>query len=270
MTQKKDTKKILVVDDEQSMCSMLVKFLRSAGYNCDSTTDPINALSMLQRGAFELVISDITMEGMDGLQLLKEIPRIDPGLDTIIMTGFTRDSTYSDVIEAGASDFISKPFQLPELKAKIERLNRERKMQRELRDLNTALGVLLERGEKEREKISAQVVSNVKELIFPHLDKLKNSRLNAEQKDLVEIVESGLSKICSPFMKNLSAQHAQISSMEIQVANLIKAGKSNKEISVLLGVSLNTVMTYRYRLRTKLGLKGEKVNLISYLKSIEF
>jgi DNA-binding response OmpR family regulator len=52
MTQKKDTKKILVVDDEQSMCSMLVKFLRSAGYNCDSTTDPINALSMLQRDGF--------------------------------------------------------------------------------------------------------------------------------------------------------------------------------------------------------------------------
>jgi DNA-binding NarL/FixJ family response regulator len=209
------------------------------------------------------------MEGMDGLQLLKEIPRIDPELDTIIMTGFTRNYTYSDVIQAGASDFISKPFQLPELKAKIERLTRERKMQRELRDLNTALGVLLERGEKEREKISAQVVSNVKELIFPHLDKLKNSRLNAEQKDLVEIVESGLSKI-SPFMKNLSAQHTQISSMEIQVANLIKAGKRNKEISALLGVSLNTVMTYRYRLRTKLGLKRENANLRSYLKSIEF
>jgi DNA-binding NarL/FixJ family response regulator len=204
------------------------------------------------------------------MQLLKEIPGIDPALDTIIMTGFTGDYTYSDVIEAGASDFISKPFQIPELKAKIERLNRERKMQRELQDLNTALGVLLQRGEKEREKISAQVVSNVKELILPHMDKLKNRRLDPEQKVHVEIVESSLAEICSPFMKNLSLQHAHISSMEVQVANLIKAGKRNKEISTILGISLNTVMTHRYRLRTKLGLKREKINLRSYLKSIEF
>jgi DNA-binding NarL/FixJ family response regulator len=270
VSQKREIKNILVVDDEQSMCTMLSRFLRSIGYDCESTTDPIKALSMLKRGGFELVISDITMEVMDGLQLLKEIPAIDPGLDAIIMTGFTRDYTYSDVIEAGASDFISKPFQMPELKAKIARLNRERKMLRELQDLNTALGVLFQRGEKERENISTQVVSNVKELILPHLDKLKNSRLNAEQKEHVEIVASSLTEICSPFMKNLSLQHAHISSMEVQVANLIKAGKENKEIASILGISLNTVMTHRYRLRTKLGLKGEKINLMSYLKSIEF
>jgi DNA-binding response OmpR family regulator len=270
MSRQREIKNILVVDDEQSICAMLVRFLRSVGYDCDSTTNPIKALSMLKQGEFELVISDITMEGMDGLQLLKEIPGLDPGLDTIIMTGFTRDYTYSDVIEAGASDFISKPFQMPELKAKIARLNRERKMRRELQDLNTALGVLLQRGEEERVKINAQVVSNVEELILPHLDKLKNGRLDAEQKNHVEIVESGLAEICSPFMKNLSLQHAHISSMEVQVAKLIKAGKGNKEIASILGVSLNTVMTHRYRLRTKLGLKREKINLRSYLKSIEF
>ncbi len=71
-------------------------------------------------------------------------------------------------------------------------------------------------------------------------------------------------------MKNLSLQYAHISSMEIQVANLIKAGKRNKEIASILGVSLNTIMTYRYRLRSKLGLKQKKVNLRSHLDSIAF
>jgi DNA-binding CsgD family transcriptional regulator len=58
--------------------------------------------------------------------------------------------------------------------------------------------------------------------------------------------------------------------MEVQVANLIKVGKRNKEIASILGISLNTVTTYRYRLRTKLGLKQEKVNLRSFLSSINF
>jgi DNA-binding CsgD family transcriptional regulator len=83
-------------------------------------------------------------------------------------------------------------------------------------------------------------------------------------------METNLLGICSPFLKNLSLQHAHLSSMEVQVANLIKTGKRNKEIASILGVSLNTVMTHRYRLRSKLGLKQKKVNLRSYLNSVDF
>ncbi|MHC1728245.1 MAG: response regulator [Syntrophobacteraceae bacterium] len=270
MSLKTKIKKILVVDDDEGICTMLTQFLRSSGYDCESTTDPIFALEILRRNNFEIIISDIKMPGMDGLQLLDETSRIDPGLDTIMMTGHTDTYTYSDIIKAGASDFILKPFQTSELKAKLERIDRERKMLKGLQDLNTALGVLLQRGEAEREELSAEVVSNVKELISPYLDKLKNSRLDAEQKQHLEIVESGLCGICSQFMKNLSLQHAHISSMEVQVANLIKVGKKNKEIASILGVSLNTVMTHRYHLRSKLGLKQEKINLRSHLISIEF
>ena len=61
-------------------------------------------------------------------QILIGIPGIDPSLDVIIMTGFTDDYSYSDIIKAGAADFIAKPFHLSELKAKVERINRERKM----------------------------------------------------------------------------------------------------------------------------------------------
>ncbi len=102
------------------------------------------------------------------------------------------------------------------------------------------------------------------------MEKLKNGDLREEYKAHIDVLETNLLEICSPFLKNLSLKHAHISSMEIQVANLIKAGKRNKEIASILGVSLNTVMTHRYRLRTKLGLKQEKVNLRSYLNSIEF
>jgi FixJ family two-component response regulator len=270
MSQRSEIRKVLVVDDDQSMCTMLIKFLRSFGYDCDNTTDPCKALNILAQGGFGLVISDIRMPGMDGLKLLNEISRINPALDTIIMTGHADNYTYSDIIKAGAADFIIKPFNLQELQAKIERIDRERKMKRELQDLNVAMGVLLQRAEKDKETLSENVVSNVKELILPYVEKLKNAHIGTEYKGYVDVLDKNLSEICSPFMKNLSLQHVHISSMEVQVANLVKAGKRNKEIAGILGISLNTVLTHRYRLRSKLGLKQKKVNLSSYLNSIKF
>jgi len=266
----REINRVLVVDDEQDICVMLTKFLRSSGYSCESATDPAKALELLKRSDFHLVISDIKMPDINGLQLLSEILKIDPGIDTIMMTGHFVVYTYSDIIRAGAADFILKPFQLPELEAKIERIDRERKMQRELREMNITMGVLLQRAEKDKETLSKNVVSNVKELILPFVEKLKNGHFSQEYKAYIEVLETNLSEICSPFLKNLSLQHAHISPMEVQVANLIKAGRSNKEIASILGVSLNTVMTHRYRLRSKLGLKQKKVNLRSFLNSIEF
>jgi DNA-binding response OmpR family regulator len=267
---KREIKKILVVDDEQNICALLTKFLRSSGYACESTSEPDKALDVLRRDGFDLVISDIVMPGSDGLQLLGDMLKTDLGLDTIMMTGHTSIYTYSDIIMAGATDFIAKPFELPELKAKLERIDRERKLQRELQEFNIAVGVLLQRAEKDKETLSENVVSNVKALVLPYVEKLKNGHLGAEQRTCIEILETNLSEICSPFLKNLSLQYAHISSMEVQVANLIRAGKRNKEIASILGVSLNTIMTHRYHLRSKLGLKQQKVNLSSYLNSIEF
>jgi DNA-binding response OmpR family regulator len=270
MSQKREIKRILVVDDERNICVMLTKSLRSSGYSCESATDPTKALEVLKRNDFELIILDIRVAGMDGLQFLHETSRIDSGHDTIVMTGHTDAYTYSDIIKAGAADCIAKPFQTSELKAKIERIDRERKMKRELKALNITIEVLLQRAEKDKETLNESVVSNVKELILPYFEKLKGGRFGVEYKELIELLEANLSEICSPFIKNLSLQHAHISSMEVQVANLIKAGNRNKEIASILGVSLSTVTTYRYRLRTKLGLKQEKVNLRSYLNSINF
>jgi DNA-binding CsgD family transcriptional regulator len=110
----------------------------------------------------------------------------------------------------------------------------------------------------------------VKELILPYVDKLQNVHFSEEYKAYIEILKTNLSEIFSPFLKNLSLQYAHITSMEVQVANLIKVGKANKEIASILGFSLNTIMTHRYRLRSQLGLKQQKVNLRSYLSSIDF
>ncbi len=265
----REIRKVLVVDDEQDICAMLTRLLRSSGYSCKSATDPAKALKVLKLNSFQLVISDIKMDGVDGLQMLSEILKIDPGLNTIMMTAHTGIYTYSEIIRAGATDFITKPFQTSELKAKIQRIDRERKMRRELRELHITLGVLLQGVEREKFKLSADLRANVTELISPYLEKLKGTHLNAEQRMYLEILESNLTDMRSPFIKKLSQKHPNLSPMEVQVATLIKAGKENKEIAEILRISLNTVMTHRYHIRTKLGVKGEQVNLSAYLSSID-
>lgn len=141
---------------------------------------------------------------------------------------------------------------------------------RELEDTNTTLKVLLKRLEQDKKDLMENIMVNIKELILPCVQKLESSRLDELQKTYVDLLKSGLAEIGSPFMKEFPLKHTNLSVMEMRIAKLIKAGKGSKEIAQILTVSLNTVMTHRYHLRTKLGVKGKKVNLRSHLNSVQF
>lgn len=139
----------------------------------------------------------------------------------------------------------------------------------ELEEINTALRVLIKRRQEDQQEFAASVLANLKELVFPYLEKLKQTALNDRQKTFLKVVQSHLEEISAPFLRKLSREFTGLSRTERQIASLIKEGKRNKEISAMLGVSVNTIVTHRYHLRTKLGLKNKKINLISYLKSID-
>jgi hypothetical protein len=151
-------------------------------------------------------------------------------------------------------------------------LQREKELEAKSLDLeetNTALKVLLKRREQDQKEFGANVSSNMKELIFPYVEKLRNSRLDNMQRTYLSILESHLEEIGAPFLRKISSEFTNLSPMELQIAGLIREGKRNKEISEILGVSVNTILTHRYHLRTKLGLKNKNINLMSYLKSIK-
>jgi DNA-binding NarL/FixJ family response regulator len=260
---------ILIVDDDRPMCLTLQKFLSEAGYDCRFTTDSPEALNMLKNIAFDLLISDINMPHMNGIELIRRIGIENRSIESIVMTGLHGDYTYGEIIGAGAKDFIRKPFELAELKAKIEKIERERKMLAKLEETNSALGIVIRRVEEDRDALKSDILANLKQLISPYLDKLKNTRLDEMQTALVDILDSNVSRIVSSFTTSLSQAHLNLSHTEIRIANLIHAGKDTKEIAKLLGVSLNTVKTHRYHLRTKLGLINGKVGLKSYLQSLQ-
>ena len=139
----------------------------------------------------------------------------------------------------------------------------------ELIEMNTALKVLLKQGEQDKEDIAKDVFSNVEKNIFPYLKRLQaNSMMKHKDKELVAVIETQINNIVSPFLRNLTNQYSRFTPAEIKVANLIKDGKSTKEISELLSISAQSIEFHRKNIRKKLGLVTKKVNLRSYLLSL--
>jgi PAS domain S-box-containing protein len=138
-----------------------------------------------------------------------------------------------------------------------------------LAEVNTALKVLLKQREDDKNELGENVLSNVKELISPYIERLNKSRLNTNQKTLVNIMESNLKNIISPFISKLSSKYFNFTPTEIKVANLVKEGKTNKEIAELLCLSKNTILFHRHNIRGKLRLKNKKINLRSHLLSYD-
>ena len=147
--------------------------------------------------------------------------------------------------------------------------NRFKAQSHHLEEVNTALKVLLKQREDDKKELAENVLSNVKELISPYLERLKKSQLNTNQKTLINILDSNLSNMISPFISKLSSKYLNLTPGEVRVANLVKEGKTNKEIAELLCVSKNTVLFHRYNIRQKLGLKNKKINLRSHLLSYD-
>jgi PAS domain S-box-containing protein len=138
-----------------------------------------------------------------------------------------------------------------------------------LEELNTALRVILGQIEESREELHAAIVSNIGELVFPSLDKLKKSPLSSYQLSILQSIESNLGNISSSFLQKLKMIHYKLTSREIEVATLVKEGKSTKEISERMNIAVKTVEFHRNRLREKLKLTKKKVNLRSHLLTIK-
>jgi DNA-binding CsgD family transcriptional regulator len=98
---------------------------------------------------------------------------------------------------------------------------------------------------------------------------LKTSGLNSKQNAYLKILESNLDEIVSPLSRALSFDYLGFTPTEIKVASMVKQGRKAKEIAALMGISTRTVEGYRYAIRERLGIKGKKVNLRTYLLSLQ-
>jgi len=113
--------RILIVDDDASLREFLEIFLASEGYKVASCADASSALKALEEGGVDCVLSDIKMPGMDGVSLLKEIKANWPNIPVILITAFASLDSAVEAMREGAWDYVTKPFQIDELKEIIER-----------------------------------------------------------------------------------------------------------------------------------------------------
>lgn len=143
------------------------------------------------------------------------------------------------------------------------------KQKESLEETNTALKVLLKKRELDRHEIEEQVVANIKGLVEPFVEKLKKSGLTDRQKNYLQILESNLNDIAAPFVRSVSSKFLGLTPSEIQVANLVKQGKSTKEIAAMMNLSACTINVHRRNIRKKLGISCKKKNLQTFLVSQE-
>ena len=116
------TSPILVVDDEEVLRNLMIRVLNGNGYKAISTESGEKALKIINDQNVSLVITDITMPGMSGIDLLKSIKSDNPDLPVLVMTGDGHDDTKSSASSAEADGFIAKPFQNKNIISEIDRI----------------------------------------------------------------------------------------------------------------------------------------------------
>ncbi|GAB4170312.1 MAG: hypothetical protein Kow00108_04320 [Calditrichia bacterium] len=135
--------KVLVVDDEDHVREVLKDFLEALAYEVDTAEDGSDALNKIEPGKYDLVISDLLMPKMDGLELLERIRKIDKSVVFLMITGYPSIETAVDAIKKGAYDYITKPFNMDDVKIKIERAFEKKNLRHSLKTMNGIVWALI-------------------------------------------------------------------------------------------------------------------------------
>ena len=180
----------------------------------------------------------------------------------------------ANFMDLGEDKFLFAFFHDITKRKRVEQELKEREKELEtktstLEEVNTALRVLLKRRDEDKTELEEKVLYNVKGLIEPYVEKLKKSGLDEKQEALLGILKSNLDDVISPFSRRFSSQFMKLTPAEIQVANLVRQGKTTKDIAGLLNLSSRTIESHRKNIRKKIGLKEKKANLRTRLLSIQ-
>src|SRR5512137_2717862 len=135
MATTKKTNRVLIVDDEENIRQILTEYLNDFGYEVMCAVNGQEALQIYRKGYFDIILSDLVMRPMDGLELLREIKKVEPDAIFIMITGHPSIESALEAIKKGARDYITKPFNIDEIRLKIERALLEKNMRGRLKNI---------------------------------------------------------------------------------------------------------------------------------------
>lgn len=300
--------KVMVVEDEFVAAATIRKTLTQAGHEvCAVITHGEEVVQAALEHQPDLVLMDVQLAGeMDGVQAARALlEHSDSAI--IFLTAYDDPEVVQRAKTVGPLGYLVKPVNPKEMTIAIELalykqgvekelaqhrdrledlvaqrtrelvaaneslVTREAELNRQARklhDANVSLRYLLQQREEDKEELGDRVVANVKELVMPHLEALEKSRLAPEQADRVELILANIREILSPFTQRLTSRLIGLTPSELKVADLVKNGKTNKEISQMLNISTKTVEFHRENIRIKMGLRNQKVNLRNFLQTL--
>ena len=119
---------IIVVDDDEILSRLLMQYFTEAGHVCEAFPSAEAALDRISGTAFDILVADIVLPGMKGLELADRAHRLRPEMSIVVTTGFIDDFSYDEAIAAGAADFIKKPFSLNELMIRIKHVRLQERL----------------------------------------------------------------------------------------------------------------------------------------------
>lgn len=113
--------RLMVIDDEPIVCRRLKQILEKSGYEVDAFSDGSNAIKALEERPYNIIVTDLKMEGMDGMSILESVKQSSPATKVIMITGFAEMETAKEAFRKGVFDFISKPVEVEAIKEVISK-----------------------------------------------------------------------------------------------------------------------------------------------------
>jgi diguanylate cyclase (GGDEF)-like protein len=182
------TGSVLIVDDETTILEILHETLSLEGYRCDKAASGDVAIAMLKTRPFDIMITDIVMPGLGGLELTEQAKKLNPAMPVIVMTGFIDEFTYDKAIASGASDFIKKPFTAVELLMRIKHVRQQEKL-RVMAITDELTGLLNRRGFFNLAEQQLRIARRRRKwvyMVYVDIDNMKeiNNRLGHQEGDV--------------------------------------------------------------------------------------
>ena len=154
-------------------------------------------------------------------------------------------------------------------RALLKREKELREKSQKLEEMNAALRIVLERVNSDKEELENRVYVNIRDLIMPYVDKLEGGMQSSSQQAYLNTIKTNLHSIISSFTLQLTKQNLNLTPREVEVANMINEGLSNKDIAAVLYLSESAIEFHRHNIRKKLGIVDKKINLKTYLRGIK-
>jgi FixJ family two-component response regulator len=278
---------VAIVDDEELLCRTLADLLTSWQIHADTFLNPQLFLSQIPKARYDIVLLDVRMPEINGLDLIPEIIGRLPDVKIIVMTGFTDKDIELRALKLGAFDFVEKPFEMEFIRHTIHKALELSEAQRKQRHLlnelksrneelelvnskvietNRALTLFAQNLDREREEFEKRVAVKLRSVVIKPLEKIRND--NGFEKHAVEldVIIDQIEHITNDF--STESKYASIfTNCELRIASMIKAGMTSEEISDRLNISPATVKTHRRNIRKKMSITNSQYSLKNYLLS---